>query len=619
MGEKMKKRLKDFFGDFKNSKRIHYIIIAICTLIVSLRLLNFCVVNTHDGDFHLLKIMETYHDLKNGKFPSLVLSKYCNDGGYAMNVFYPVFTVYIPLLFKVFTNTCENCMKIFAVVCMFFSAIAMYKLTEEIIDEKSSVYENKRIISFISAILYLIFPYKLGNIYIRFAIGEFAAAMFLPLLFLGLYNILYKDGKKHYILTIGAAGLILTHTITTIYAAIFSVIIVAINFKKLADKEILSKICINGVFIVLIGLMFLIPMLEFKTFANYTLFNKELMRTNVQYVQENTVSIKNLLSHKIEGQQVAYRIETRIGLPMAIFSLLIIVNAKKIFKQQTNIFEIFLIFALISFLVCLNTFPWIIMPEFLAVLQYPWRMLGFYILFIAPICAMSIFMIFEQFMKNEKIRNLMLIELIIVLLIYTQVVIIREYRQDENLEMYEKYSMFESIVEEKDSLSHMAINRDYLPEKSLYRQYDYIEDRDENKIVVLGDDIETPISDQEHTIEITNVQKNHLKMTFDIKKAQKGTILETPYFYYPGYEIKIRNLDIEEDEVEYFESNNGYITIELKDDIEAGSISVEYKGTKLEKIAYLISISSMITFAIYVVIYKNKSKKILRLNKSKED
>ena len=71
--------------------------------------------------------------------------------------------------------------------------------------------------------------------------------------------------------------------------------------------------------------------------------------------------------------------------------------------------------------------------------------------------------------------------------------------------------------------------------------------------------------------------------------------------------------------MQYFESNNGYITIELKDDIDEGNISIEYKGTNLEKISYLISISSMLTFAIYVVIYKNKSKKILRLNKSKED
>ena len=52
----------------------------------------------------------------------------------------------------------------------------MYKLVEEI--------SEKREIALIAAIVYIFIPYKLATIYNRFAIGEFSAYMFLPLVFL---------------------------------------------------------------------------------------------------------------------------------------------------------------------------------------------------------------------------------------------------------------------------------------------------------------------------------------------------------------------------------------------------------------------------------------------------
>ena len=41
----------------------------------------------------------------------------------------------------------------------------------------------------------------------------------MPLLFIGMYNLFNQDGKEHYFITIGAVGLVLTHTVTTFYMA----------------------------------------------------------------------------------------------------------------------------------------------------------------------------------------------------------------------------------------------------------------------------------------------------------------------------------------------------------------------------------------------------------------
>lgn len=55
----------------------------------------------------------------------------------------------------------------------------------------------------LAAILYMLMPYHLNDMYIRNALGEFLSYIFIPLVFLGLYKIFEKE-KGSWILCIGA-------------------------------------------------------------------------------------------------------------------------------------------------------------------------------------------------------------------------------------------------------------------------------------------------------------------------------------------------------------------------------------------------------------------------------
>jgi uncharacterized membrane protein YfhO len=46
-------------------------------------------------------------------------------------------------------------------------------------------------------------PYHLNDMYIRNALGEFLSFIFIPLVFLGLYNLLNKE-KREWLLIVGA-------------------------------------------------------------------------------------------------------------------------------------------------------------------------------------------------------------------------------------------------------------------------------------------------------------------------------------------------------------------------------------------------------------------------------
>lgn len=55
----------------------------------------------------------------------------------------------------------------------------------------------------LAAILYMLMPYHLNDMYIRNALGEFLSYIFIPLVFLGLYKIFQKE-KGCWILCVGA-------------------------------------------------------------------------------------------------------------------------------------------------------------------------------------------------------------------------------------------------------------------------------------------------------------------------------------------------------------------------------------------------------------------------------
>ena len=54
----------------------------------------------------------------------------------------------------------------------------------------------------LAAILYMLMPYHLNDMYIRNALGEFLSYIFIPLVFLGLYKIFQKE-KGIWILCVG--------------------------------------------------------------------------------------------------------------------------------------------------------------------------------------------------------------------------------------------------------------------------------------------------------------------------------------------------------------------------------------------------------------------------------
>lgn len=483
-------------------------------------------------------------------------------------------------------------------------------------------YQKKREIAILGAVIYAFIPYRLETIFNRFAIGEFTAYIFFPMLFHGLFNLLKGDGKKHYYIAIAAIGLILTHTISTEYSAIFALLYIIFNFKQLKNKGVIRKIVINVIFILAITTFFTVPLMEHKILGNYVIFNSTSMKSLPSDVQNSTIKISQLFKDIGEVNGVSFK----IGIPLIILTLLGIVSYKKVDKNIRSEYITFAVIAMISLAMVTKLFPWIIMPNILTTLQFAWRMLAFFEFALSIICAINLYyfvdIICKKSNKNSKntkvhtktenLYNMLLLFAIIVIIISMMKI---DYNYSYEKEKFLTDEEYETKINEKNSI--WSINREYLPEKvdvkELGKSYlDYRED----KVYVL-----------EGNATIINEKKKDLQLEFDIENYKANTILELPYVYYLGYKVTIEQKDNEiktkmtntynetrivkidkksTENIRTLESNNGMLAIKLDENIESAHITVKYTGTTIEKVAYVISAISIITFIGYVIYIKKQ-------------
>lgn len=606
--------MKKIIENIRKDKVIHYIIIIAASLIAAIPLINLRIYGTDDGYVHMLRIFGMEQILKEQNFPPFIYSKFANGFGYAINLFYSPIVTYGPLFFRIFGLHYYTCLKLFAYSTILISCFTMYNFLYEV--------SKKREIAILGAVIYAFIPYRLETIFNRFAIGEFTAYIFFPMLFHGLFNLLKGDGKKHYYIAISAIGLILTHTISTEYSAIFALLYIIFNFKQLKNKGVIRKIVINVIFILAITTFFTVPLMEHKILGNYVIFNSTSMKSLPSDVQNSTIKISQLFKDIGEVNGVSFK----IGIPLIILTLLGIVSYKKVDKNIRSEYITFAVIAMISLAMVTKLFPWIIMPKTLTTLQFAWRMLAFFEFALSIICAINLYYFIDIICKKsnknskntkvhtktENLYNMLLLFAIIVIIISMMKI---DYNYSYEKEKFLTDEEYETKINEKNSI--WSINREYLPEKvdvkELGKSYlDYRED----KVYVL-----------EGNATIINEKKKDLQLEFDIENYKANTILELPYVYYLGYKVTIEQKDNEiktkmtntynetrivkidkksTENIRTLESNNGMLAIKLDENIESAHITVKYTGTTIEKVAYVISAISIITFIGYVIYIKKQ-------------
>ena len=552
-------------------KYMPYILMILLTAVICIPIFTMNLFLRNEATLHMARIISIDEVLKDRVFPPIIDYKFMNGFGYALNLFYGPLTTYIPIVIYNIFGTAGLSFKVFSILTVIVSFIAMYKCTYSI--------TKRRSISTISALLYISMPYKLSNIYSRNAIGEFTALIFVPIVFEGLYNILNGDKKKSYLLSIGIIGLVLSHTISTIYMALFCLIYLLLNIDKLKNIKVWKIFGINIVISFLVCAFYAIPLLEHMLSADYTIFSPQKMGSTPEAVQNTGLSLGDLFANEAGDQEIRFS----LGFVTIILSILTFFCYKKIKKDYKDTYISFIILSIITLVMSTKLFPWLLMPNFLTVIQFAWRNLGFFAFFASFVLGVNAIVFAKDILKKEVFKDTFIFAVIISIFVFSFLGVLRDWKFDD----LSGESLLDKRIKENEKVPVFQVNREYMPLKA-NNDLDYVQNRENKTYVISG------------KAEIIEENKEKLSDDIFIENVESKAVLELPYLYYLGYDAEIKYDDSNFEKLELTESDKGFLEVEIKQ-CQKAQIKVRYNGTILEKISYIISAFGLIILIIYII------------------
>lgn len=574
----------------KLENTLHYLILIIVAIIMSIPLFQAGIHTGHDGDFHISRTIGTIEQLTHGNSP-FIISRFSNNLGFGWNLFYPPVSTLINVIFAILTGNVVTAMKIFIFITFVFSGITMYKLVKTI--------TSNNLAALLAGIFYMIAPYRLLNTYTRLAVGEMISFVFIPIIFRGIYYILNGKTQKSYLYIFGTIGLILSHNISTLLTFILGFFYVLINIKNLKDKNIFKTLCISTAIIILSVLFFEVPLLEQKSAVELEVFRYGKMYSNSSVMGHALNPLQLLLKHADGPDSSMYFC---IGIPI-LLGILLTSFTYKINKNKN--YKYFLIVGFMATIMSTFIFPWSIMPDILLMIQFPWRMLVVIVFCFSIISGINISNFIDYIINKFKDTNFYKLNdysLINKLSVLTLIIILSclysmSFIQNLDVKVIDnKFYEEPETIDSKNQVSKYSSFLEYWPQKAI-DSIDYIINRDTKVSFISG------------KADITGEVKEDGILDFEVSNIQEHTTLELPYLFYKGYQVTYTSNDSNEKiKLDVTESDKGLVQLQLDTSIN-GHIHVEYHATPIHKICIVISFSTMIIYILFllVTLLRNKT------------
>lgn len=241
---------------YKNRKnQIITAVFLITVFIACVPLISRYCINGHDLEYHLLRIESLKEGIRIGKPFLKVNTLFFGNAGYASSMFYPDFLLYIPALLRVLGVSINASYHIFVAVCIILCYISAYLCVKGM---TGSAYAGM-----IGAVTLSLCQYHLDDIYVRSAVGEYTAFIFVPVVVYAIYNMIYEEADKPQLFVLGYAGVLLCHTATFIMCTLFGFAALLISFRKtICNARVLKRLIISTLVTLLITCFYWLPMLE---------------------------------------------------------------------------------------------------------------------------------------------------------------------------------------------------------------------------------------------------------------------------------------------------------------------------------------------------------------------
>ena len=362
----------------------------------------------HDLLYHLTRIYELGEGIKNGHWILLIQPDLWNGYGNATPIFYNQLFLYIPAVLYCMAVPLYRCYQVYVFLINAATCMITYLCAKQLVKDKY--------VAVFAAMLYTLSAYRIMNVYVRAAVGEYTVMVFLPLVVYGFIKVYSADEDKitwkEYIpIVIGLTGIIGCHTLSCEMTVLFIGVTCIVLIKKTLRMKRFIALVKAAVLTLLVNLYFIVPFFE-------------SMQMNLMFKQS-----VNIGSDKIQGGG-AYLIQvmgifmtpgggsangTTVGdLPITIgFSLIMGVGVfiicymkRSQWKTDPELLRtgIFLTgLAVLSIVLSLEAFPWNEiekiserLAKILVMVQFPWRYLSIGTVFCVFVTAIGVKLIGKE-------------------------------------------------------------------------------------------------------------------------------------------------------------------------------------------------------------------------------
>lgn len=533
----------------------------------------------HDLKFHLVRMEGLYQGLRNGEFPVRLNPLQTELFGNLTATMYPQLFLYPAVLPRFFDVSIILCYKLL-VVCMNVTAAALtfYGVRKITRSEK---------MAYIAGVLYTFSLYRLINTYLRAALGEALAMVFLPLVLWGIYEVLWGDKKKWYLLTLGITCVMQSHIMSAVMAVVFLALealawLVKSVYGKTSGREILERIGTgfkSAMAACLLNAGFLVPFLYFRgekllCFAlDYYVADFEL------YFSQMFSLFPSAAGEALEMGTTKNEMPLTVGGILLVGAALLLVAAQgeKKRSRAVSLGLHCLVYGGISLALTSYLFPWDrvgeneFLREMMTPLQFSWRFLGIASLCLCVAAGVGVVMFASQSAGRSWVLG-----------VYMAVA------------LSSAWFLFDSIMLQMDSLNDEMTLEGNTEYDSLYL-YD---DRDiplqfQVKVGVAENYIKTLNGTE---VDYSGCRKTGTDLSVSVApagKLQGEEYLIFPLYYYPGYEIRVNGQKVEA------VSQNRLLSCRLPEG--GGNIQIAYKGMTAWRMADIITLLTAVGIAGYAI------------------
>ena len=254
--------------NLSNEKKTVCLAVLFIGIVASIPLFTDYLISGVDMNFHLMRIEGLAEGLRNGDFPVRMQPLWINDYGYPVSIMYGDLLLYIPAAFRLAGFTLQTVYKLYIVGINILTAYTSYKCGKK-------VSGNYRI-GIVMSLLYTLSGYRLTNAIYRAAVGELTAIAFIPLVFLGLWQLFQEDDKTKWyqsgvLLVIGYTGILESHLLSFEMVILFSALYCLVNGRNFWRR--LKMLFQTALFTIGVNLFFLVPMLDYMLTQDMQVLN----------------------------------------------------------------------------------------------------------------------------------------------------------------------------------------------------------------------------------------------------------------------------------------------------------------------------------------------------------